>query len=120
MDHLVSDSLGVWHSCKHTDLWACSHMLVGWRPHACGLAAGKGGSLFLSASPKVSCALLVYLQVCFLPGSLILGATRGLSVDEARKAGLMTPTAELYVELAANLTHTCYEMSRRHRHGTRT
>lgn len=53
---------------------------------------------------------LRHLQVCFLPGSLILGATKGLSIGQARKAGLMTPTAEFHAELAANVTHTCYEM----------
>lgn len=48
--------------------------------------------------------------VCFLPGTLALGATRGLSVPVARRKGWWGATQEEDLLLAEELTRSCYEM----------
>uniref|UniRef100_A0A0C9RRM4 alpha-1,2-Mannosidase n=1 Tax=Wollemia nobilis TaxID=56998 RepID=A0A0C9RRM4_9CONI len=48
--------------------------------------------------------------VCFLPGTLALGATRGLSKQRAMEEGLMTIEDLENLKLAEDLLTTCYEM----------
>ena len=48
--------------------------------------------------------------VCFMPGTIALGATGGLTVEEAKKRGLWGPKQESEMELAAELTKTCWGM----------
>ena len=48
--------------------------------------------------------------VCFMPGTIALGATGGLSLSEARKASTWGPKQEAEMELAKELTKTCWGM----------
>ena len=48
--------------------------------------------------------------VCFMPGTIALGATGGLTVEEARKNDNWGPKQESDMELAAELTKTCWGM----------
>lgn len=48
--------------------------------------------------------------VCFLPGTLALGATRGLSLEEAKKMTWWSDTEVEDMVLARELTRSCYEM----------
>lgn len=48
--------------------------------------------------------------VCFMPGTIALGATEGRPLAEARKSSDWTQKQEEEMELAAELTKTCYGM----------
>ncbi|KAH9311862.1 hypothetical protein KI387_026897, partial [Taxus chinensis] len=48
--------------------------------------------------------------VCFLPGNLALGATRGLTKQRAMEEGLMTIEDLENLKLAEDLVKTCFEM----------
>ena len=48
--------------------------------------------------------------VCFMPGTIALGATGGRSVDEAKKSGKWGEKQESEMQLAAELTKTCWGM----------
>lgn len=48
--------------------------------------------------------------VCFMPGTIALGATGGLTVEEAKKAGKWGEQQEDEMELAMELTKTCWGM----------
>jgi len=48
--------------------------------------------------------------VCFMPGTIALGATGGLSVAEAQKAGKWGKKQEEEMRLAEELTKTCWGM----------
>jgi hypothetical protein len=48
--------------------------------------------------------------VCFLAGTLAIGATRGLSKDQALRRGHMSETDLKDLQLAEDLCHTCYQM----------
>ncbi|KAK4778488.1 hypothetical protein SAY86_006016 [Trapa natans] len=48
--------------------------------------------------------------VCFLPGTLALGATRGMTKERAIKENLLTFEDLENLKLAEELTHTCFEM----------
>eukprot|EP00252_Welwitschia_mirabilis_P005232 TRINITY_DN1572_c0_g2_i1.p1 TRINITY_DN1572_c0_g2~~TRINITY_DN1572_c0_g2_i1.p1 ORF type:complete len:639 (-),score=131.96 TRINITY_DN1572_c0_g2_i1:197-2077(-) len=48
--------------------------------------------------------------VCFLPGNLALGATRGLTKHDAMEQGVMAVEDIENLKLAENLAKTCYEM----------
>lgn len=48
--------------------------------------------------------------VCFMPGTIALGATGGLTVEEAEKSAKWSPKQESEMELAAELTKTCWGM----------
>eukprot|EP01018_Ginkgo_biloba_P026191 Gb_31892 [translate_table: standard] len=48
--------------------------------------------------------------VCFLPGTLALGATRGLTKQTAMEQGLLTIEDLENLKLAEDLAKTCYEM----------
>ncbi|KAL4793330.1 glycoside hydrolase [Aspergillus venezuelensis] len=48
---------------------------------------------------------------CFLPGSIALGATEGLAGEEARALLTRTPEKEQQMQLARELTKTCWAIS---------
>lgn len=48
--------------------------------------------------------------VCFMPGTIALGATGGLTVDETKKLGNWSEKQESEIKLAAELTKTCWGM----------
>lgn len=48
--------------------------------------------------------------VCFLPGTLALGATRGLPLLQAKKESWFGTVQEEDMKLASQLTRTCFEM----------
>ena len=50
--------------------------------------------------------------VCFMPGTIALGATGGSTVDEAKSAGRWNEKKESELRLAKELTKTCYGMYR--------
>ncbi|GLA59249.1 mannosyl-oligosaccharide alpha-1,2-mannosidase [Aspergillus tubingensis] len=62
------------------------------------LPSGIGGRL----SPKMD------HLVCFLPGSIAIGATEGLTEAEARRTGHWNPQKEEQMRLARELTKTCW------------
>ena len=49
-------------------------------------------------------------QVCFLPGTLALGATKGLTKEKAMKDNLLTFEDLENLKLAEDLAKTCFEM----------
>lgn len=49
-------------------------------------------------------------QVCFLPGTLAIGATKGMTKEKAMKENLLTFEDLENLKLAEELTHTCFEM----------
>ncbi|KAK4696648.1 hypothetical protein P7C71_g1288, partial [Lecanoromycetidae sp. Uapishka_2] len=72
-----------------------SHLTVlGERPD------GLGGKI----SPKMD------HLVCFMPGTIALGATGGMTVEEAKKAGKWGEKEEDEMSLAIELTKTCWGM----------
>jgi hypothetical protein len=48
--------------------------------------------------------------VCFMPGTIALGVTGGLTIEEAKKAGKWDEKAKDEMELAKELTKTCWGM----------
>ena len=50
--------------------------------------------------------------VCFMPGTMALAATEGLTLSEARKQGKLTEKAEQDLQLAAEIMKTCMGMYR--------
>lgn len=84
-----------------THLW--KHSLPSHLSFIAELPTGVGGSI----SPKMD------HLVCFLPGTLALGATEGKTVDDARKengGAKWGKRQEEDLQLARELTRTCYEM----------
>lgn len=61
------------------------------------LPYGIGGGL----SPKMD------HLACFLPGSIALGATGGLTLSSARKMPVWNAEKEVQIQLARDLTKTC-------------
>ena len=61
---------------------------------------GLGGKI----SPKMD------HLVCFMPGTIALGVTGGLTVEEAKKAGRWGAQEESEMNLAVELTKTCWGM----------
>lgn len=50
------------------------------------------------------------LQVCFLPGTLALGATKGITKRKALETNLLTDEDIENLQLAEDLAKTCVEM----------
>ena len=50
------------------------------------------------------------LQVCFLPGTLALGATKGITKKKAIEGNLLTAEDMENLKLAEDLAKTCFEM----------
>lgn len=63
---------------------------------------GLGGAI----SPKMD------HLVCFMPGTIALGATGGVTIEEAKKAGRYGSKEESEMNLAVELTKTCWGMYR--------
>ena len=61
---------------------------------------GLGGNI----SPKMD------HLVCFMPGTIALGVTGGITIEEAKKAGKWGSKEESDMKLAIELTKTCYGM----------
>ena len=61
---------------------------------------GLGGEI----SPKMD------HLVCFMPGTIALGATGGVTIEEAKKAGKWGEHEESELRLATELTKTCWGM----------
>ena len=74
---------------KHTHL-----TIIGERPHG----------LHAELSPKMD------HLVCFMPGTIALAATSGLTIEEAKKQGKWGPKQENEMALARELTKTCWGM----------
>eukprot|EP00271_Cylindrocystis_brebissonii_P005107 TRINITY_DN1704_c0_g2_i1.p1 TRINITY_DN1704_c0_g2~~TRINITY_DN1704_c0_g2_i1.p1 ORF type:complete len:355 (-),score=48.40 TRINITY_DN1704_c0_g2_i1:188-1252(-) len=77
------------------------------------LRRSKNGLLFVGELPMGeagSFSTKMDHLVCFLGGTLALGATGGKTVAAAREAGMMTEAAEEDLQLAKDLTATCYEL----------
>ncbi|OIV95773.1 hypothetical protein TanjilG_20223 [Lupinus angustifolius] len=56
------------------------------------------------------CVALMLLKVCFLPGTLALGATNGLTKEEAMKNNILNFEDLENLKLAEDLAKTCVEM----------
>ncbi|KAL9131842.1 MAG: hypothetical protein Q9217_000288 [Psora testacea] len=94
----------------YQDMW--NQSLAGVRKHLITYSAqahftilaerpqGLGGAI----SPKMD------HLVCFMPGTIALGATGGLTIEEAKKAGKWSEHAESDMRLATELTKTCWGM----------
>lgn len=50
------------------------------------------------------------LQVCFLPGTLVLGATKGITKKKAIEGHLLTEEDLENLKLAEDLAKSCFEM----------
>ncbi|KAL9099115.1 MAG: hypothetical protein Q9163_005341 [Psora crenata] len=61
---------------------------------------GLGGAI----SPKMD------HLVCFMPGTIALGVTGGMTIEEAKKAGIWGKHEESQMRLATELTKTCWGM----------
>lgn len=48
--------------------------------------------------------------MCFLPGTLALGATKGITKKKAMEQNLLTPDDLENLKLAEDLAKTCFEM----------
>lgn len=55
-------------------------------------------------------SFLLAFQVCFLPGTLALGATKGLTKEKAMKENLLKFEDLENLKLAEDLAKTCFEM----------
>ena len=54
--------------------------------------------------------MILCFQVCFLPGTLALGATKGLTKSKATKENLLSFEDLENLRLAEDLAKTCFEM----------
>lgn len=54
--------------------------------------------------------IISHVQVCFLPGTLALGATKGITKAKAMEENLLTFEDLENLKLAEDLAKTCYEM----------
>ena len=54
--------------------------------------------------------IILHIQVCFLPGTLALGATKGITKTKAMEENLLTFEDLENLKLAEDLAKTCFEM----------
>ena len=80
------------------------HLLVYSSPSHFTVLGERPNGLSGALSPKMD------HLVCFMPGTIALGATGGLTVEEAKKAGKWGKKEEEELELAIELTKTCWGM----------
>ena len=66
--------------------------------------------VFCTASLITSNGMSSFLQVCFLPGTLALGATKGITKKKALESNLLTDEDIENLQLAEDLAKTCVEM----------
>jgi mannosyl-oligosaccharide alpha-1,2-mannosidase len=65
---------------------------------------------FCDLSSVVVALNVFILQVCFLPGTLALGATKGITKRKALESNLLTDEDKENLQLAEDLAKTCVEM----------
>lgn len=80
------------------------HLLTYTEPSQFTILAERPEGLDMGLSPKMD------HLVCFLPGTIALAATGGVPLSEARKQPAWTEQKEKDMELATELTHTCWGM----------
>ena len=80
------------------------HLLVYSSPSHFTVLGERPNGLSGGLSPKMD------HLVCFMPGTIALGATGGLTVEEAKKAGKWGKKEEEELQLAIELTKTCWGM----------
>ena len=86
--------------------------LAGIRKHLITYSQGSNFTILAERPNGLSGKLSPKMDhlVCFIPGTIALGATGGLSVEEAKKTDQWGQKQELEIELAAELTKTCWGM----------
>lgn len=69
-------------------------------------------SIVLLSLELIFIVILLYclLQVCFLPGTLALGATKGITKEKALRDNLLNFEDLENLKLAEDLAKTCFEM----------
>ena len=80
------------------------HLLVYSSPSHFTVLGERPNGLSSGLSPKMD------HLVCFMPGTIALGATGGLTVEEAKKAGKWGKKEQEELDLAIELTKTCWGM----------
>lgn len=80
------------------------HLITYTQPSGFTIIGERPGGLDEPLSPKMD------HLVCFMPGTIALAATGGLSEAEARKLPGWGPKQEADMRLARELTHTCWGM----------
>ncbi len=80
------------------------HLLVYSSPSHFTVLGERPNGLSGALSPKMD------HLVCFMPGTIALGATGGATVEEAKKAGKWGKKEEEELNLAIELTKTCWGM----------
>ena len=96
----------------YQDLWNQSlagvrkHLITYSDPSHFTILAERPSGLGGKISPKMD------HLVCFMPGTIALAATGGVTIEEAQKAGKWGKKEESEMKLAIELTKTCYGMYR--------
>ncbi|RDL36615.1 alpha-1,2-Mannosidase [Venustampulla echinocandica] len=80
------------------------HLITYSKPSQFTVLAERPSGLGMPMSPKMD------HLVCFMPGSIALGATGGLTEKEARKLPTWNKRKDEEMQLASELTHTCWGM----------
>lgn len=94
----------------YLDMWEQSlagvrkHLITYSKDSSFSVLAERPNGLGGKISPKMD------HLVCFMPGTIALAATGGLTVEEARKAGSWGKKQEDELRLAEELTKTCWGM----------
>lgn len=80
------------------------HLITYSKPSNLTVLAERPSGLDGPLSPKMD------HLVCFMPGTIALGATEGLTVEEAKQRGIWGNKQEEEMELARQLMKTCWGM----------
>ena len=81
-----------------------NHLITYSDPSHFTVLAERPDGLYGALSPKMD------HLVCFMPGTIALGATGGLTVEEAKNQGKWSEHEESELNLAKELTKTCWGM----------
>lgn len=94
----------------YLDMW--DEALVGIRKHLIAISEHSRMKIAAELPYGVGGPILPKMDhlVCFLPGTIALAATRGVSLAEARKKPDWTADKEDQIRLARELTKTCWGM----------
>ena len=94
----------------YQDMW--NQSLAGVRKHL--IAYSQSGNLTLLLERPEGLAGNIFAKmdhlVCFMPGTIALAVTGGVTIEEAKKAGKWGAKEESEMKLATELTKTCYGM----------